>query len=145
MAGGAIPSVIFFIGSVIAATGLIVIANDNVVFSGLSIQAKTDDLSRELRGSIEVVHVNASATEVIAYAVNTGSLQIGINETLLAVDGEWLNITSIVILRSNGDNYWGPPPEVLQIRATKTLSSGWHEAKILSKESITSLEYRFKR
>lgn len=145
MAGGEVPSIIFFIGSLVVATGFTVIANDSVVFSGLSMQAKADDMSRELRGSIEVVHVNASASDIYVYAANTGSLPIGINETLLVIDGEWINITSVVILRSDGDNLWGPQPEVLEIHATKALDDGWHEAKILAKESISSPEYRFKK
>jgi len=145
MAGGAVASVIFFIGSLIVATSFIVVANNNVVFSGLSAQATADDLSRELRGSIEIVHVNASASDIYVYAANLGSLPIGINETLLLIDGEWVNITSAVILRSDGDNMWETQPELLEIHATKALDDGWHEAKILARESISSPEYRFKK
>lgn len=142
MASGAVPPLIFFIGSIVVVSTFVGIANDNITSSGSLIYSEGDELAKQLRSNVDIIHVNASSNIAI-YALNTGKVFYGLSEITAMIDGEWIYGTTQVI-KGDGDSLW-EPGEVIQItNSTNNLAQGWHEAKVLVQGKVWSLSYSFK-
>lgn len=137
-----VQTLLFFVAAVIAAGSFVGVANHVLLSSESSIYAKSGEFSRQTRNSVDVIHVNVSGSAVKLYAQNTGALTLALNDSRVWIDGEQISWTSTQILNSNGNSVW-EPGEVAEITMTRSLSSGWHTARVLAKGSF-SQEYLFK-
>lgn len=137
------PSLIFFVGSLVVVSAFVGIANSSISSSGSLISSTGDVLAKDLRSSLDIVHVNASSS-IYVYAVNTGTSFHGLNEVRASVDGEWLE-GSVVVVVGDGDSLW-EPGEVVQItNSSDNLAQGWHEARLLVQGRVWSPGYVFRR
>jgi archaellum component FlaG (FlaF/FlaG flagellin family) len=142
MAGSTVPSLIFFIGSIVVVSAFVGMANNSIAASGSLISSGGDDLAKQLRSSFEIIHVNASSNIAI-YALNTGAASYGLAEVKAMIDGEWIPGT-IVVVKGNSDSLWEPGEVVRITNTTNNLAQGWHEARLLVQGKVWSSSYSFK-
>lgn len=138
MAGSAVPSLIFFVGSIVVATAFVGMVNNSVPPSSM---ISGDELARELRSSFEVIHVNASSN-IQVYASNIGGASYGLAEVRAMVDGEWLSGT-IGVVKGDSDSLWEPGEVIRITNASNNLALGWHEARVLVQGRVWSPGYSF--
>lgn len=143
MSGSVVSSLIFFVGSVVVVSAFIGIANTSITSSGTLISASGDLLAKDLRSSVDIVHVNASSG-IAVYAVNTGAAFHDLTEVRASIDGEWLE-GSVVVVRGDGDSLWEPGEVVRVSNSSNNLALGWHEARLLVQGRTWSPGFVFRR
>jgi archaellum component FlaG (FlaF/FlaG flagellin family) len=143
MAGSVVPSLIFFVGSLVVVGAFVGIANTSIVSSGSLISSGGDALAKDLRSSIEIIHVKASST-IRVYAINNGATFYGLDKVRASIDGEWLQ-GSVIVVMGDGDSLWEPGELVQITNSTDNLTQGWHEARLLVQGRIWSPGYSFRR
>lgn len=137
------PSLIFFVGSLVVVSAFVGIANTSIASSGSLISSSGDVLAKDLRSSFDIIHAEASSG-IAVYAANTGSSLHDLSEVKASVDGEWLQ-GSVVVVSGDGDSLWEPGEVVQVTNSSNNLAQGWHEAKILVQGRIWSPGYTFRR
>lgn len=136
-----IPAMLFFIGSIMVVAGFVAVAGKVVDSGGQLLQSKGGEAAQVLRGSIEIINVNASST-IVVYAENTGSAAYEMSRVNVSIDGQWIG-GSVQAVRGNGDAVWDAG-EIINFTSSTNLGVGWHEAKIFAGK-ISSQSYMFKR
>ncbi len=143
MSGSVVPSLIFFVGSLVVVSAFVGIANTSITSSGSLISSTGDVLAKDLRSSLDIVHVNASST-ISVYAVNSGATFYELNDVRASVDGEWLE-GSVLVVVGDGDSLWEPGEVVQVTNSSNNLAQGWHEARLLVQGRIWSPSFTFRR
>ena len=139
----AIQQMVFFIASVGAAVGFVVVAGGVIDLIGNNMETKGTSLSSDMASHISVLGAKADGT-IRVYAENTGRLDLPLNQTILRIDGLFIpdaDLTMSFVKTKTADTAW-EPSEVLQLDASVTLDAGWHTAKV-SNGRIESLQYEF--
>jgi archaellum component FlaG (FlaF/FlaG flagellin family) len=146
MAGEASQQLIFFIAAVGAAVGFIAAAGGVISIIEGKMEGTSRGLSHQLAAEITVVSVNTTGTSVLIYAENTGRENLDINETMVMIDGSWIedvNLNINVVKSIKANSVW-EPAEILELDCTVVLDSGWHGTRVQN-GGVRSILYEFER
>ncbi len=108
---------------------------------------KTEITSNKLLSDIEIVHVGVDS-DIYVYVLNTGDLDLNMNDTSLVVDERWIpgsNVTITVVDKAtNKDNDYWDPSEIIQMNFSNgsAYSAGRHKAMVIIETGVSD-EYKF--
>jgi archaellum component FlaG (FlaF/FlaG flagellin family) len=132
------------VGLAISVSSVLIQINQRVE---MGLEEKSDTTSNKLLSDIEVIHVEIGS-DISVYVLNTGDIDLSMNDTNLVIDKRWIpdaNVTiSIVDKATNRDNSWWDPSEILKMQFSNgsSYSAGRHEAMVVIETGISD-DYDF--
>lgn len=121
------------VGMAVSVSSVLIKVNQRIE-TGLD--QKSEITSNKLLSDIEIIHTEIDSN-ISFYVLNTGGIDLSMNDTGLVVDGRWIpsaNVTiSIVNKTTNKDNDWWDPSEILKMEYSNgsILTSGRHKVTVI--------------
>lgn len=138
MAGEGITHLIFFIGAIVIAVGVIGVVTSNVqtITASYGINSKT--LSDQLKTDITIINdpamiTNSSCTYSF-YVKNTGKNTLDNSSVNLFVDGKFINVTKNMTIMDGGVIWY--PTYVLRLNSTGCLAAGDHSVRVVAGNGV---------
>lgn len=132
------------VGMAVSVSSVLIDVNQRIE-TGLD--QKSETTSNKLLSDIEIIHAEIDSN-ITFYVLNTGDIDLSMNDTSLVVDERWIpsaNVTiSIVNKTTNKDNDWWDPSEILKMEYSNgsILTSGRHKVMVVV-ETGESDDYNF--
>lgn len=132
------------VGMAVSVSSVLINVNQRIE-TGLD--QKSEITSNKLLSDIEIIHTEIDSN-ITFYVLNTGGIDLSMNDTGLVVDGRWIpsaNVTiSIVNKTTNKDNDWWDTSEILKMEYSNgsILTSGRHKVMVVI-ETGESDDYNF--
>lgn len=121
------------VGMAVSVSSVLINVNQRIE-TGLD--QKSEITSNKLLSDIEIIHTEIDSN-ISFYVLNTGNIDLSMNDTVLVVDERWIpsaNVTiSIVNKTTNKDNDWWDPSEILKMEYSNgsILTSGRHKVTVI--------------
>ncbi len=142
MAGESIAQLIFFIGAIVIAVGVIAAVTSNVqsITTSYSINSKT--LADQLKTDITIINDPAAIPYTVAggyynysfFVKNTGKNTLDNNSVNMFVDGNYTNVTGKMTIMEGG-SFWYPT-YVLRLNYSGTIASGDHTVRVVTGNGV---------
>ncbi len=140
MAGESIAQLIFFIGAIVIAVGVIMAVTSNVqsITASYSINSRT--LADQLKTDITIINDPAAipyvGTNYSFFVKNTGKTTIDNSSVNMFVDGNYTNVTNKMTIMEGGSTWY--PTYVLRLNYTTAteLSSGDHTVRVVAGNGV---------
>ncbi len=138
MAGESIAQLIFFIGAIVIAVGVITAVTSNVqsITTSYSINSKT--LADQLKTDITIINDPAAIPSAGGYysffVKNTGKTTIDNSSVNMFVDGNYTNVTDKMTIMEGGSTWY--PTYVLRLNYSGTLASGDHTVRVVAGNGV---------
>ena len=141
MAGEAITQMIFFIGAIIIAVGVIGVVTTNVQSISSSYGMNSKTLADQLKTDITIINDPAAipyiSNNYSFYVKNTGQSTLDNTTVNMFLDGKYtMNLTTTIM---DGGSYWYPTYVLrLNYSTTKnpTISSGDHTVRVVAGNGV---------
>ncbi len=140
MAGEAITQLIFFIGAVIIAVGVIGVVTTNVHSITASYGMSSKTLADQLKTDITIINDPAAipyaGTNYSFFVKNTGKNTLDNSSVNMFIDGNYVNVTGKMTIMDGGSLWY--PTYVLRLNYTKAtpLSSGDHTVRVVAGNGV---------
>jgi len=140
--GTSVTEAIFFIASVIVALAIVGVVSISVGSLAGSFNAKSDDLSSQLRTSVKITGDSCYlGGSTYVYVKNVGSSFINANATNVFLSGAALGVNSIHLYR---DNSWVEystidawrPGELARFTTTSSLPTGYNRLSVVVENGV---------
>jgi flagellar protein FlaG len=138
MAGESITHLIFFIGAIVIAVGVIGVVASNVqsITASYGINSKT--LADQLKTDITIINdpekIPYSSGTYSFFVKNTGKSTLDPTEVNMFIDGNYVNTTNNVTVMEGG--YFWYPTYVIRLNYTGSLSSGDHTVRVIAGNGV---------
>lgn len=141
MAGEAITQMIFFIGAIVIAVGVIGVVTTNVQSISASYGMNSKTLADQLKTDITIINDPAMIPNISNnysfYVKNTGQSTLEYTTVSMFVDGKYtMNLTTTIM---EGGSYWYPT-YVLRLNYSTnknpTISSGDHSVRVVAGNGV---------
>jgi flagellar protein FlaG len=140
MAGESIAQLIFFIGAIVIAVGVIGVLTVNVqsITASYSINSKT--LADQLKTDITIINDPAAipyvGTNYSFFVKNTGKNTLDNSSVNMFIDGNYTNVTNKMTIMDGGSIWY--PTYVLRLNYTTTtaLTSGDHTVRVVAGNGV---------
>ncbi len=144
MAGESIAQLIFFIGAIVIAVGVIAAVTSNVqsITTSYSINSKT--LADQLKTDITIINDPAAIPYTYVspnynysfFVKNTGKNTLDNSSVNMFVDGNYTNVTNKMTIMEGGSTWY--PTYVLRLNYTTAtqLSSGDHTVRVVAGNGV---------
>jgi len=140
MAGEGITHLIFFIGAIVIAVGVIGVMTHNVQSITASSGVSSKTLADQLKTDITIINDPAAipyvGTNYSFFVKNTGKNTLDNSTVNMFIDGTYINVTNKMTIMDGG-NIWYPT-YVLRLNYTTTtqLSSGDHTVRVVTGNGV---------
>jgi len=141
MPGEGITHLIFFIGAIVIAVGVIGAITTNVhsISTSYSISSKT--LADQLKTDITIINDPAAIPYVSNnysfYVKNTGKITLDNSSVNMFIDGKYINVTKNMTIMDGGSLWY--PTYVLRLNYTTAtqFSSGDHTVRVVAENGVS--------
>ncbi len=138
MPGEGITQLIFFIGAVVIAVGVIGVVTSNVQSITASYGMSSRTLADQLKTDITIINdpawiPNSSCTYSF-YVKNTGKSTLDNSSVNLFVDGRFVNVTKNMTVMDGGSIWY--PTYVLRLNSTGCLTAGDHSVRVVTGNGV---------
>ncbi len=138
MSGEGITQLIFFIGAIVIAVGVIGVVTSNVqsITASYAINSKT--LADQLKTDITIINDPAAIPYVSGnynfFVKNTGKNTLDNSSVNMFIDGSYVNVTNKMTIMDGG-NIWYPT-YVLRLNYSTALTSGDHTVRVVAGNGV---------
>lgn len=138
MSGEGITHLIFFIGAVVIAVGVIGVVTTNVQSITASYGMSSKTLADQLKTDITIINdpamiPNSSCTYSF-FVKNTGKSTLENSTVNMFVDGKYINLTKNTTIMEGG-SFWYPA-YVVRLNSTGCLQSGDHSVRVVAGNGV---------
>lgn len=140
MAGEAITQMIFFIGAIVVAVGVLGVVTTNVHSITSSYGMSSQTLADQLKTDITIINDPASipyvGTNYSFFVKNTGKNTLDNSSINMFIDGNYVNVTGKMTIMDGGSIWY--PTYVLRLNYTTTSQflSGDHTVRVVAENGV---------